>query len=275
MYSWYRPQEKTVREVPPMCLINFQLHEHPTYKLIVVANRDEFYSRPTAPANFWKSHPNLLAGRDLLGMGTWLGVTMQGKFAALTNFRGDTEQSLIDNKITRGEIVKNYLIEDVTPEDYLEKIHFNKDKYEGFNVIVGHVDQLFYYNNIEMEIKAIPDGTYGLSNHMLNTPWPKVTTSKQRFKQYIKNHDVIGANDLFDIFSDRTLATDDLLPQTGIGIDLERVLSPLFIKTPDYGTRSSTVLFVDHDNYLTFVERTYQNGEFVRDTRHSFRITAS
>src|SRR5699024_9612033 len=156
----------------------------------------------------------------------------------------------------------------------LEKIHFNKDKYEGFNVIVGHVDQLFYYNNIEMEIKAIPDGTYGLSNHMLNTPWPKVTTSKQRFKQYLMNHDVIGANDLFDIFSDRELATDDILPHTGIGNDLERQLSPLFIKTSDYGTRSSTVLFVDHDNYLTFVERTYQNGEFVRDTRHSFRITA-
>src|SRR5699024_10442990 len=196
MYSWYRPQEKTVREVPPMCLINFQLHEHPSYKLIVVANRDEFYSRPTANATFCKSHPILVVGRDLLGMVTWLCVTMQGKFAVLTNFRGDTEQSLIDNKITRGEIVKNYLIEDVTPEDYLEKIHFNKDKYEGFNVIVGHVDQLFYYNNIEMEIKAIHDGTYGLSNHMLNTPWPKVTTSKQRFKQYIKNHDVIGANDL-------------------------------------------------------------------------------
>lgn len=273
MYSWYRPEEKTVREVPPMCLINFHLHEHPTYKLIVVANRDEFYSRPTAPANFWKDHPDILAGRDLLGMGTWLGVTMQGKFAALTNFRGDREQTTVDNKITRGEIVKNYLIEDVTPQNYLEKIHQNKDQYEGFNVILGDIDHLFYYSNVEMEIKEIPDGTHGLSNHMLNTPWPKVTTSKQKFEQYIMHHDVIGANDLFEIFADRELAKDDLLPHTGIGNDLERQLSPLFIKTSDYGTRSSTVLFVDHDNYLTFVERTYQNGDFIRDTRHSFRIT--
>jgi len=102
MYSWCGPEEKTVKEVSHMCLINFHLHEHPTYKLIVVANRDEFYSRPTAPSNFWKSHPNILAGRDLLGMGTWLGVTIQGKIAALTNFRGDSKQTTIDNKITRG-----------------------------------------------------------------------------------------------------------------------------------------------------------------------------
>lgn len=258
-----------------MCLINFHLHKHPTYKLIVVANRDESYARPTAPANFWKDYPEVLAGRDLLGMGTWLGVTMQGKFAAITNFRDFTHQSTLANKITRGEIVKRYLTEDITPQSYLENIHQNKDLYEGFNVIVGDVNQLFYYNNIEMKIKEIPNGTHGLSNHMLNTPWPKVTKSKRKFEQYIMTHDVIGANDLFDIFADQELAPDNMLPNTGVGLDLERQLSPLFIKTPNYGTRSSTVLFIDHDNYLTFVERTYQNGEFVRDTRHSFRINTS
>ncbi len=258
-----------------MCLINFHLHEHPNYKLIVVANRDESYARPTVPANFWKDYPDILAGRDLLGMGTWLGVTMQGKFAALTNFRDFTRQSSIDNKITRGEIVKNYLTENLSPQAYLEKIHLHKDVYDGFNVIVGNADQLFYYNNIEMEIKEVPHGTHGLSNHMLNTPWPKVTKSKQKFEKYIMDHHVIGANDLFDIFADKELAEDDLLPDTGVGLELERQLSPLFIRTPDYGTRCSTVLFIDHDNYLTFVERTYQNGEFVRDSRHSFRITST
>src|SRR5690625_4347018 len=123
-----------------------------------------------------------------------------------------------------------------------------------------------------MEIKDISHGTYGISNYMLNTPWPKVTKSKHKFEEYIMNHHVIGANDLFDIFADNEFAEDSLLPDTGVGLDLERELSPLFIKTPHYGTRCSTVLFIDHDNYLTFVERTYQNGEFVRDNRHSFRI---
>jgi len=184
-----------------MCLINFHLHEHPTYKLIVVANRDELYARPTAPANFWKDHPDILAGRDLLGMGTWLGVTIQGKFAALTNFRHAHDQPNIENKVTRGEIVKNFLTEDVTPQAYLKNLHQQKEVYEGFNVIVGDVDQLYYYNNIEKEIKVVGNGTHGLSNHMLNTPWPKVTKSKQMFEQYIMNHDVIGANDLLDIFS--------------------------------------------------------------------------
>lgn len=258
-----------------MCLINFHLNEHPNYKLIVVANRDESYARPTAPANFWKDYPDLLAGRDLLGMGTWLGITRQGKFAALTNFRDLTLEPLTVDKITRGEIVTNYLTEDISPQAYLEKLHQHKDRYEGFNVIVGSADQLFYYNNIESNIKEIHHGTHGISNHMLNTPWPKVTKSKEKFQEYIMNHDVIGANDLFDIFADCELAEDHNLPNTGVGLDLERQLSPLFIKTPDYGTRSSTVLFVDHDNYLTFVERTYQNGEFVRDNRHSFRIVSA
>lgn len=257
-----------------MCLINFHLNEHPNYKLIVVANRDESYARPTAPANFWKDHPDILAGRDLLGMGTWLGVTKQGRFAALTNFRDFNQQPNVDTKITRGEIVKSYLESDLSPQSYLEKIHQHKDHYEGFNVIVGNINQLFYYNNIEMKIKEVHNGTHGLSNHMLNTPWPKVTKSKQKFEEYIMDHRVIGANDLLDIFSDNEFAADDMLPNTGVGLDLERQLSPLFIKTPNYGTRCSTVLFIDHDNYLTLVERTYQNGNFVRDSRHSFRITS-
>lgn len=258
-----------------MCLINFHLNEHPNYKLIVVANRDEFYSRPTAPANFWKDYPNLLAGRDLQGMGTWLGVTNQGKFAALTNFRDFTQEPITSDKITRGEIVTNYLTENMSPKAYLEKLHQHKDHYEGFNVLIGNADQLFYYNNIENKIKEVTSGTHGISNHMLDTPWPKVTKSKQKFKEYIMDHHVIGANDLFDIFSNDELAEDRDLPETGVGINLERQLSPMFIKTPDYGTRCSTVLFIDHDNYLTFVERTYQNGEFVRDSRHSFRIASA
>lgn len=259
-----------------MCLITFHLQDHPTYKFILMANRDEFYDRPTSPAMFWADEPSLLAGRDLVGMGTWLGVTTDGRFAALTNFRNlEMASSLSHNKTTRGEIVKNYLTSAVSAEDYLIALHKKKDAYEGFNLLVGDVNGLLHYNNIEQEIKSIPTGTHGLSNHMLNTPWPKVIQSKQALKEYVYRRDVIGANDLFAILKNEEQTNDSLLPNTGVGLKLERALSSSFIQTPDYGTRCSTVIFVDHNNYLTFVERTYQNGEFIRDNRHSFQIQAN
>ena len=255
-----------------MCLINLHLQEHPNYKLIVIANRDEFYERPTAPANFWEDKPEILAGRDLLELGTWIGVTEQGRFAAVTNFHDQTQKPSINDKISRGKIVTSYLKDDISPQSYLETLHKNKDMYEGFNVILGNEEELFYYNNIEMEITKISAGTHGVSNDTLNSPWPKVTKGKQRLREYIMNQEVIGANMLFDILADNEQAEDSDIPETGLDIELERTLSPIFIKTPDYGTRSSTVIFIDNDNYLTFVERTYQHGHFVRDNRYSFRI---
>ena len=253
-----------------MCLINFHLREHPKYKLIIAANRDEFYERPTATAHFWEDHSTVLAGRDLLQLGTWLGITKEGRIAALTNYRDPSKEK--NYAISRGEVITNYLISEDTPRDYLTFINQNRHRYNGFNLIVGNQNQLYYYNNVESKISKIPSGTHGLSNHMLNTSWPKVEKGKQMLRDYVMNHQDVEVTKLFEILSDSEQAQDLYLPQTGIDMDLERKLSPLFIKTPNYGTRNSTVLLIDNDNFVTFVERTYQNGVFMNDSHFTFQI---
>ncbi|MFC4408924.1 NRDE family protein [Chungangia koreensis] len=253
-----------------MCLINFQLHAHPKYKLVVAANRDEFYGRPTAPAAFWEDEPNLLAGRDLLGMGTWLGITKSGRFAALTNYRDPSE--IAEGKISRGEIVRDFLTGDMHAEEYLKELHENKDRYNGFNLIVGTPDELYYYSNIAGKVEKVQPGTHGLSNHLLDTPWPKVVKGTTNLRKYAEQNADLAPKALFEILANAEQASDEELPETGVGIDLERSLSSLFIRIPDYGTRCSTVVLVDQQNQVTFSERTYENGEFVKDRTFSFQI---
>jgi len=248
-----------------VCLINFHYNEHPTYKLIVAANRDEFYERPTASADFWSDRPGLLAGRDLLHRGTWLGVTKSGRFAALTNFR-DPEEVHVDKK-SRGNIVTDFLAENVSPVIFLETLKEEKDDYAGFNILVGDADSFFYYSNKQRKIMEVSAGTHGLSNQFLNTAWPKVVKGRTKLREYVLGHAIIDTDALFDIISDADVAPDALLPNTGVGLDLERQLSPLFIKTPTYGTRSSTVLLVGHDQSTTFVERTFVNGELTDERK--------
>ncbi|QUW22423.1 NRDE family protein [Sporosarcina sp. Marseille-Q4063] len=254
-----------------MCLINFHLKDHPNYKLIVAANRDEFYERPTRPAHFWKDEPGLLAGRDLVQMGTWLGITKSGRFAALTNYRNPAEFGVV--KESRGEIVKNFLVEDTSPSDFIHKLNTKKDLYNGFNILIGNTEQLHYYNNINEQIIVIPPGTHGLSNRFLNTPWPKVIKGKEMLQNYVTKNEIMDADELFNILMNAELAEDASLPKTGVELELERQLSPLFIQTPNYGTRCSTILLVDHDNNVTFIERTYENGQFKLENNYSFQIS--
>lgn len=253
-----------------MCLINFQLNNHPYYKLIVAANRDEKYDRPTAPAGFWEDKPNILAGRDLSQSGTWLGITKEGRFAALTNFRGPAHMK--SGTISRGAIVTDYLSQDSSPINFIQSLQKHKDVYTGFNLIAGTPEQLFHYNNVHNKITDIPDGTHGLSNDSLNTPWPKVIKGKSSLQSYTSRNDNIQPEELFKILSDTEEASEDSLPDTGVGLSLEHKLSPLFIKTSQYGTRSSTVLLVDKNNQVTFVERTYDKGIFLNERKFTFKI---
>ncbi|WP_067724850.1 NRDE family protein [Oceanobacillus damuensis] len=253
-----------------MCLINFQLKNHSKYKLVIAANRDEFYARPTKEAGFWEDHPEILAGRDLIGLGTWLGITNSGRFAALTNYRDPAMEG--QNYTSRGEIVTNYLKSFESPEDYLQTLSTNRKDYAGFNVLVGDADQLYYYNNIQDKISRIQAGTHALSNHFLNTPWPKVIKGRHALKNYLDENKNITINKLFEIVSDAEEAGDEELPHTGVGIELERKLSPLFIRTPDYGTRSSTILLIDKSYNVTFVERTYEKGHFKKENKYTFKL---
>lgn len=253
-----------------MCLINFHFQDHPFYNLILVANRDEAYDRPTKRAEFWYDEPNILAGRDLLQMGTWLGVSKQGRIAAITNFR---DPSLPNRLKSRGEIVKRFLSENSSIEEFLDELKNCRELFGGYNVLFGDIHQLSHYNNILDEMSEIKPGTHSLSNHTLNTPWPKVIKGKYNLSEFIQVHQGhINIEELFPIIEDKTIANDEELPDTGVGITLERLLSPLFIQMPNYGTRSSTVILINKKNEVTFVERTFNEGKFQYDTKYEFTV---
>ncbi|MFQ6021896.1 MAG: NRDE family protein [Acidiferrobacterales bacterium] len=255
-----------------MCILLLSLRQHPKFPLIVAANRDEYYDRPTAVADFWEDAPDVLAGRDLLQGGTWLGITQQGRFAALTNFR-DAESYRADRP-SRGHLVSNFLLGDEPPDTYLSKIAEHADQYNGFSIIVGQMGTLSYYSNREQQVHPLAPGVYGLSNHLLNTPWPKVTRGKQEIGELLSETDGPTPEALFATLTDGAIADDGALPDTGIGLEKERLLSPLFITGTDYGTRSSTVALIDNEGEVTFVERTFQRDPDEYTTvAHSFRIT--
>lgn len=255
-----------------MCLINFQYQLHPNYQLIIAANRDEFYKRPTANAHFWEDEPNVLAGRDLEKRGTWLGITKEGRFAALTNYRAPAHMQA--KKHSRGKIVSDYLTGNKTPENYIHDIQQMKELYSGFNLLLGNSNHLIYYNNIENTMTKVDSGTHSLSNHFLNTPWPKVEKGKHLLNAYITEHQIVDPEVLFTILANDEIAKDEDLPRTGIDLSLERQLSPLFIDYGDYGTRCSTILLITKNNDVTFIERTFHQGKLQGENRFSFSIKA-
>lgn len=242
-----------------MCLIFLSLNAHPDYKLIIAGNRDEFYQRQTSPAHFWDDHPDLLAGRDLEAGGTWMGITKQGKISLVTNYRD--LYNLKTDAPSRGHLVTNYLLNGDKPGDYLNTLTETGSVYNGFNLIAGYPDELHYYSNYKDDFEKIPDGMHGLSNHLLNTPWPKVERGLTKFRSIIQGRK-LDIPELFDVLYDERLASDDQLPDTGIGLERERMLSPMFIKSPGYGSRSSTIITVDRNNAVLFSERVYDLQTF-------------
>jgi uncharacterized protein with NRDE domain len=251
-----------------MCLILFAYKAHPKYKLIVAANRDEAYNRATAPAAFWKDAPELLAGRDLEKMGTWMGVTTSGKFAALTNYRDPSEQT--SGKRTRGELVADYLRGMDDSENYLQKMAQRRLEYPGYNLLAGDLYELYYYSNRGNHHPVeIQPGFHGVSNHLLNTDWPKVEKGKAGLKKIVSEDTSDLADSLFCLLENADPAPDHILPSTGVSLDWERLLSPMFIKSEGYGTRSSTVILMN-DEEIYFNERVFSEDQ---RTSQEFLIT--
>ena len=248
-----------------MCLIFFAVQQHPNYKLIVAANRDEFYKRQTAPADFWQDHPNIVGGRDLEARkpdgscGTWMAMNKNGRVAMVTNYRDP--KNIDPNAPSRGHLVSDFLEENVDPQTYLRKIESNGLKYNGYNLVVGNADELWYLSNYQNQIQKLSTGVHGLSNHLLDTPWPKVIRGKQQLSELIQSEN-LSAEFLFQFLSNTEHASEDQLPDTGIGLDRERALSSMFIKTDGYGTRCSTVILVDRQNNVEFIERVYDLSTF-------------
>lgn len=256
-----------------MCLILFAYHRHDKYRLVLAANRDEFYDRPTAPMAYWKDHPAVLAGRDLKSMGTWMGVTRSGRMAAVTNYREPDMQR--PDAHSRGRLISDYLTGDDTPDAYLRRVTGRATEFNGFNLLVGDTRALFYYSNRGGEPVRLEPGIFGLSNRLLDTPWPKIQTGKSKLKSLIDQQGDISADNILDLLGNTKTAPDDRLPDTGVGIERERMLSPLFITSPDYGTRCSTLVTIDRSNKLKMTEMTWQSAKSkpVLKATHTFEFT--
>ncbi|NLT20879.1 MAG: NRDE family protein [Syntrophomonadaceae bacterium] len=241
-----------------MCLIIFAYDYHPRYKLIVAANRDEFYQRPTLPAAFWEDKDEILAGRDLQEGGTWMGISTRGRFAALTNYRDPSTYKKIAP--SRGHLVQNYLSSSIGPEVYLETLPDGGAAYNGFNLLLGNHDSLYYYSNRERLVREVAPGVHGLSNSLLDVPWPKVTKGINELTRILEDEH-IDTEKLFTIMRDRELPPDQDLPETGVGLEMERVLAPAFVMSPEYGTRLTTVILIDRNNKVQFWERSFLNHQ--------------
>lgn len=241
-----------------MCLVLFAYKQHPEYALVVAANRDEFHARPTTKAGFWPQAPKVFAGCDEKGGGTWMGVTRKGRFAILTNIRDIAK--VRGSVPSRGGLVSDFLIKNKNPRKYLETVSANAQKYNPFNLLAGSRDEIFYCTSHDRAVKKLSPGFYGLSNWTLDTPWPKVEKGKQAIKKVFKNLEH-GSNldreALFSILADNLAPPANMLPDTGIGLEWERELGSIFVKSPGYGTRSSTVLIISKTGAISVEERSF------------------
>lgn len=237
-----------------MCLLFYCQNAHPEFSLILLANRDEFYERPTRSAGFWAEAPPVLAGRDLRRGGTWLGITRAGRWAALTNYR---EPSNAGFNSSRGDIVRDFLTSTQSARGFARRIRRVAGEFDGFNLLFGdRRESLWLSNRGDGEVHALENGIYGLSNHLLETPWPKVIRGKDILRTQLER-DLI-TDRLFEPLVDRTVYDHDL-PDTGVDHETERMLSSAFISGRLYGTRSSSLIMLDRDNRVYYEERSYDN----------------
>jgi uncharacterized protein with NRDE domain len=252
-----------------MCLVNIVFQMVPGMPLILAANRDEFYNRPTALSHWWEDAPTILAGRDLARGGTWMGVSRSGKICALTNYRDPSETNV--QKESRGHIVRSFLESEMNAETFLMKLDGEKERYPGFNIVAGTKEALFSYSSRSGK-KPVPlaPGIHSVSNAFMNTPWPKTLKAKSELAKWVndRNHD--NPSGLFTLLADETHASDEQLPQTGVSLEWERMLSPTFIKSENYGTRCSTIVLMKQDDSIDWMERTFESGIFQQEQFFSF-----
>ncbi|MFT5447291.1 MAG: hypothetical protein ACI9DC_002466 [Gammaproteobacteria bacterium] len=255
-----------------MCLIYIAHRIDPRYRLVVAANRDEFHARETLPANWWEDAPGVLAGRDLRAGGTWMGVSRSGRFAALTNFRDPLTHR--DDAHSRGFLVSNFLKSTMGAMTYLEDVADEAGRYNGFSLLVHDGDALCFYSNRDGVPSSVAAGVHGLSNHLLDTPWPKVEEGKLDMLTVLSQGEPSPARFL-SLLDQRQAVDDARLPDTGIGRERERERSSRFIQNARYGTRCSTVITFSHEGEVRFRERSFDvAGEAHGDEQHMFSITA-
>jgi uncharacterized protein with NRDE domain len=254
-----------------MCLILLSYRMHKKYPFILAANRDEFYERPSAPVSVWNDFPDVIAGKDLKSGGTWLGITKKGRLAAITNYRDP--ESFKEDSPSRGWVVRDFLCGREDPHAYIEQIVAKQDRYNGFSMIMGDPSRLFSFSNRGYRQELSP-GMYGLSNRLLNTPWPKTERGKNALESLLSQTDNPLPEDIFYILSDRSRPDDCELPDTGVGLEWERLLSSIFITGSIYGTRSSSVIMIDKRDRVMFIEKVFDgHPDPWMEVKFEFRIS--
>ncbi len=238
-----------------MCLILFGINNHPKYHLILAANRDEFYNRPTLAAHWWQGSSNILGGRDGKSQGTWLAINRSGKIAAVTNYR-DIKNNKTD-ALSRGKLTQTFLESTKSPQNYLQTLKSNAHLYNGFNLLLYKKKQLFYFSNYENKIRTLESGFYGLSNGLLNNSWPKVKNGKKTLENSVKK--TFTSKDIFELLQDKQEPSEDFLPRTGLPVDWEKALSRTFIQKDGYGTRCSTLILITYQGEVEYKELTYNS----------------
>lgn len=249
-----------------MCLILIAYGVHTDLPLVIAANRDEFYDRPAEPAGFWPDEPRILAGRDLKQGGTWLGVTRDGRFAAVTNIR--RAQPPTGDRPSRGRIPVDFLSGDLSAQDFLAQLRPAAHDYDGFNLILADADGLFVYSNGDDQVRALAPGLHAISNDLPSAVWPKTQRGLALLSDWLETASREPAP-LLDLMMDEHRPPDTALPDTGIGLSLERVLAPMFIRSEKYGTRCTSALLFGRD-IITFAERGYRDG--VAETELAFSL---
>lgn len=256
-----------------MCLALIAFGAHPRYRLVLAANRDEFHARSAAPAAWWNE--GFLAGRDLKEGGTWLGVDRRGRFALLTNVREPVRRDV--DAPTRGMLVPRILVSDQPPVDTLRALVVDGSRYNGFNLIAGDATHLGWGSNRAPASSTLAQGIYGVSNHLLDTPWPKVVRAKEGLERWCRDSNGGDADDLAAVFAllgDRQRAPDAALPSTGVPVEWERLLSSPFIVSAEYGTRCTTIVTVDHEGRVRFIERSFDPaGSLTGEVEYRFALT--
>jgi uncharacterized protein with NRDE domain len=253
-----------------MCLLVLAWQTHPRYRLVVAANRDEFHERPATPLGWWHDRPEILAGRDLRGGGTWMGAAHSGRFGIVTNFR-DLEVPPAPDAPSRGELVAGFLSSAAPPHEYVDALARHASRYAGFNLLVGDARSLHYLSNRDgRSSRELRPGIYGLSNHLLDSPWPKLLRTRVRFAELVTRPS-IEPDALFEMLGDRRPAADEEIPDTGLPPDWERALSAPFVVHERYGTRCSTLLLVEGTGHTTMLERRFDHaGTLTGATRLRF-----
>ncbi len=269
-----------------MCLIAFALDAHPSYRLILASNRDEYYHRSADPLGWWLDRPGILAGRDRLAQGTWLGIERRGRVAALTNVREATRDQ--PRGPSRGDLPRGFLESDRSPLAHASALKNDTQRsiqsFAGFNLLMFDLSRApgtaCWISNREPAARVLSPGVYGLSNHLIDTPWPKVQGLKLAMQEALpqKNRQDLEKS-LFAALADRKPALDPVLPRSAIPIERERILSAAFVHSADYGTRASTLMLIERTGRAALVERTWTSADAAaadyQERRFSFQIDSS